>query len=129
MCNYVITTNDHLCCCICAIILCVSSIFIWWYGRLMINCVRIIFLAICLIEFLARYLGLIDSSYKIDVLIIYLSVWQLTSAEWRLILQQLSSPVFITGQGLFCIFVVIMSFATHDGFCRYLPFQINFIFF
>ena len=129
MCNYVITTNDLSCCCICAIILCVSSIFVWWYGRSMINHTRIIFLTIWFIEFLARYLDFIDLSYKIDVLTIYLLVWQLTSVGWRFILQQLSSPIFIIEQGSFCIFVAIMSFATHDGFCRYLPFQINLIFF
>ncbi len=129
MCNYVITINDLFCYCICAIIVCLSIIFSWWYGRLMINHVRIVFITIWIIEFLARYLNFIGLSYKIDMLTIYLFVWQLTSIAWRFILQQLSFPIMIIEQGSFCIFVAILSFGAYDGFYRYIPFQVNLILF
>lgn len=95
----------------------------------MINHVRIIFFTIWVIELLARFLDFIDLSYKIDILTIYLLVWQLTSIGWRFILQQLRSPVMIIEQALFCIFVAIVSFASYDAFCRFIPFQINLVFF
>jgi hypothetical protein len=120
MCNYVATANDLFRGCVCTIIVFLAFTFSWWYGRSMINHVRIIFMTIWITELLGRFLDFIGLSYKIDLLTIYLLVWQLTSIEWRFILQQLRSPLMIIEQVLFCIFVALVSFAFYDAFFRYI---------
>lgn len=95
----------------------------------MLNHIRTLFLTLWTVEFLARFLASIDFIYKIDNLTVYLLIWQLTSTGMRFISQQLNSPLMIFEQGLFCVLAAIGSYGSYDAFGRYIPFQLNFIFY
>ena len=95
----------------------------------MINHVRAVFLTIWAVELITRFLRTIGFDYTIDSLTVYLLVWQFTSTGLRFISQQLNSPIMILEQGFFCIFAAIISYAGYDSFGRYVPFQVNLLFF
>ena len=96
---------------------------------MMVNHVRAGFLTIWVVELLSRLFESSDLSSNIDYVSVYLLVWQFTSIGCQFMSQQLNSPVMLFEQGLFCTTTAIISFTIYDGSARYIPFQVNLLFF
>ncbi len=123
-------TNEELSyMCILPMIGCFGCILVWIYGSQMFNHLRIVLLTIWAVDLLARYVNFIRLWYQVDMLTVYLLVWQLMLTVWKWITHELFSPVVIIEQGSFCVFLAILSFIFYDFFFRYIPFEINLLWF
>jgi hypothetical protein len=57
-------------------IICLSCILTWFYGNQVFHYVRIILFTMLAFDYLARYFDFIKCQYQVDVLTVYLFVWQ-----------------------------------------------------
>jgi hypothetical protein len=106
-----------------------SCILTWFYGNQVFHYVRIILFTMLAFDYLARYFDCIKCQYQVDVLTVYLFVWQFMFIVWKWQIHQLFSPVVIIEQGSFCVFLAFLSFFFYDVLFRYIPFKINLIWF
>ncbi len=107
--------------------LCVALSFI--YDMKMLNPVRHILFTIWTVEVVGRYLDYMNFLNTIDVLTVYLCVWQLVSLVWKWMWHQIQSPILYVEQGFLCVFMSFLSFFMHNSALRYIPRKINLAFF
>ena len=77
------------------------------------------------VEFLSQYVSSLNSSSKIDVLTIYLFVWQFTFLAFSWINLHLLPPILIIEQGSFCMDAALTAWIANYIFCGYLPLQMK----
>ncbi len=74
-----------------------------------------------IVEFLAQYFTSLNFWWKIDVLTIYLFVWQLISLVISWICLHLLPPILIIEQGSFCVIMALITWIWYFVFFRYIP--------
>jgi hypothetical protein len=79
-----------------------------------------ILLALLIVEFLAQYAASLNLWLKIDVLTVYLLVWQLCTLLFSWIQCKLLSPIVIIEQGSFCLIAALLAWILHYVFLRYI---------
>ncbi len=114
--------------CIILMIICSTILVSWFYSPEVFNYLRIILITMGTVDLLNRC-GIFLTLYpSIDVLTVYLIVWQLMGLVWKWSLHEIFSPIVIVEQGLFCMFFSIFSYMCYDSFNRYIPLDIHFLF-
>jgi len=78
-----------------------------------------------IVEYLSRWFTGVDIYYKIDMMTVYLFIWQLTALVFRWMWRDLASPILLIEQGSFCAFKGLEAFILHNIVLRYLPIKIN----
>jgi hypothetical protein len=131
ICEYmlIMTNEELLYICLLLMIICFSCILAWFYGNQVFHYLRIILFTIWAVDFLSHYADFIKLRYSIDMLTIYLFVWQFMFIVWKWQIHELFSPIVIIEQGSFCMFSAFLSFIIYDIFYRYIPFKISLLWF
>ncbi len=79
------------------------------FDKKLMNSIRNIIITLFGVEYLAYNVTFINFWYKIDVLTVYLFVWQLTSLGSKWLKLELLPPIFIIEQSSFCIMAALFT--------------------
>jgi hypothetical protein len=106
--------------CIPVIVVQLISLLDLHFGEKLMNSIRNIMFTLFAVEYLAYNVAFTNFWYKIDVLTVYLFVWQLISLGSKWLQLELLPPIFIIEQGSFCIMAALSTWFIEFTFFRYL---------
>jgi hypothetical protein len=87
----------------------------------------IILFTMITVEYLGRWMHHADIYFKVDLITVYLFVWQPTALVYRWMWHELPSPIFRIEQVSFCILTGLKAFMVHNIALRYLPTKLNLV--
>jgi hypothetical protein len=109
----------------------VSVIILLLLCRSRINTGRFIFVAVITminVEYFARWFNSINIGFNVDLITIYLFIWQLIALVFCWMWHELASPILFIEQVSICIVTGLEAFMLHNIILRYIPTRIIVIF-
>ncbi len=109
----------------------VSVIILLLLCRSRINTGRFIFVAVITminVEYFARWFNSINIGFNVDLITIYLFIWQLIALVFCWMWHELASPILFIEQVSLCVVTGLEAFMLHNIILRYIPTRIIVIF-
>jgi len=119
-CEYLIDKQDFYC----HIVFLLFILLISCLGKNVMNYFRDIMFTWFAVEYIIYNVAFMNLWYKIDMLTVYLFVWQLISLGLNWMRFELFPPIFIIEQGSFCIMAALIASIMNFIYLRYLPREI-----
>ncbi len=85
----------------------------------------IVLVTMIIVEYLARWANSVDIYFTIDLITVYLFIWQLTTLVFWWMWHDLASPILLLEQVSLCILTGLEAFMLHNITLRYVPTTIN----
>jgi hypothetical protein len=73
------------------------------------------------VECVAQYAASVNFWLKIDMLTVYLFVWQLTSLGCNWIISRILPPILIVERVFYCVITALVTWMFHFMYIRYIP--------
>jgi hypothetical protein len=105
----------------CCLVFFTALIWIWYYDSEITPQLSLGILMIFNVWLLARWSNSFHFGYSVDIVTVYLLVWQLSYLIFQWSSHKLSWPFLILYQSSICILLAIKAFLFYDLFFRYLP--------
>lgn len=102
-------------------------ILVLCYGLQIFNRIGCVIKVILIVWLLSRYCEDKKVCFRVDVLTVYLFLWQCTYLMCKWEDHGLSCPLLILQQGSLCISISLTAYFYYDLMFKYLPIQFNFV--